>query len=70
MKKEDVQAALEAISKGGIQVAGDLVLEKHVEYEVANVEDGGIGIQIVNGSTQKAVGGQKAPEGVRTVIWS
>ena len=47
MKKEDLQAALEAISKSGIQVAGDLVLEKNVEYEVANVEEGGIGIQIV-----------------------
>lgn len=53
MKKEDLQAALEAISKGGIQVAGDLVLEKNVEYEVANVEEGGIGIQIVNGSVPK-----------------
>ena len=53
MKKEDLQAALEAISKSGIQVAGDLVLEKNVEYEVANVEEGGIGIQIVNGSTPK-----------------
>lgn len=53
MKKEDLQAALEAISKSGIQVAGDLVLEKNVEYEVANVESGGIGIQINNekGST-------------------
>ena len=39
-------AALEAISKSGIKVAGDLVLEKHVEHEVANVEAGGIGIQI------------------------
>ena len=49
MKKEDLQAAIEAISKSGIQVAGDLVLEKNVEYEVANVEAGGIGIQINNG---------------------
>lgn len=53
MKKEDFQAALEAISKGGIHVAGDLVLEKHVENEVANVEAGGIGIQIVKGSSTK-----------------
>ncbi len=51
MKKEDIQAALEAISKGDIHVAGDLVLEKHVEYEVENVEAGGIGIQI-NHSTR------------------
>ena len=59
MKKEDIQAALEAISKSGIQVAGDLVLEKNVEYEVANVEDGGIGIQIVNGSTPKVANPKK-----------
>ena len=49
MKKEDIQAALEAISKSGITVNGDLVLEKKVDYEVANVENGGIGIQIING---------------------
>jgi hypothetical protein len=59
MKKEDLQAALEAISKSGIQVAGDLVLEKNVEYEVANVEEGGIGIQIVNGSTPKVANSKK-----------
>ena len=59
MKKEDLQAALEAISKSGIQVAGDLVLEKNVEYEVANVEEGGIGIQIVNGSTPKVASPKK-----------
>lgn len=53
MKKEDLMAALEAISKSGIKVAGDLVLEKHVEHEVANVESGGIGIQINNGSSAK-----------------
>jgi len=49
MKKEDLMAALEAMGKGGITVAGDLVMEKHVEHEVANVEAGGIGIQIING---------------------
>ncbi|MBQ2051693.1 MAG: hypothetical protein II495_05595, partial [Paludibacteraceae bacterium] len=53
MKKEDLMAALEAISKSGIKVAGDLVLEKHVEHEVANVEAGGIGIQINNGEAAK-----------------
>lgn len=49
MNQEYIQKTLEAISKSGITVAGDLVLEKKVEYEVANVEAGGIGIQIVNG---------------------
>lgn len=48
MKKEEMMAALEAITKSGITVKGDLVLEKKVEYEVANVETGGIGIQINN----------------------
>jgi hypothetical protein len=38
MNQEELQKALEAIGKGGIQVAGDLVLEKHVEYEVNNVQ--------------------------------
>ena len=50
MKQEDIQKALEALGKSGITVAGDLVLEKHVEHEVNNVEAGGIGIQIVNGA--------------------
>lgn len=49
MNKEELQAALEAISKSGVTVKGDLVIEKKVEYEVANVENGGIGIQINNG---------------------
>lgn len=49
MKQEDLQKAIEAIGKSGIIVNGDLVLEKNVEYEVNNVEDGGIGIQFVNG---------------------
>ena len=62
MKKEDIQAALEAIGKGGIQVAGDLVLEKHVEYEVANVEEGGIGIQVINGSAPKVANAKNQRE--------
>ena len=49
MDKEELQEALEAIGKGGINVAGDLVIEKHVDYEVNNVEAGGIGIQINSG---------------------
>ena len=53
MKQEDIIASLEAISKSGINVKGDLVLEKKVDYEVANVEDGGIGIQIINGERQQ-----------------
>ena len=41
---------LEKILKSGITVQGDLVMEKHVENEIGNVEAGGIGIQIVHGS--------------------
>ena len=48
MKQEDLQKTLEVLSKGGIHVAGDFVVSKHVEYEVNNVEAGGIGIQINN----------------------
>ena len=55
MKKEDLQTTLEAISKSGIKVAGDLVLEKKVEYEVANVEAGGIGTQINHNSHREDV---------------
>ena len=62
MKKEDIQAALEAIGKGGIQVAGDLVLEKHVEYEVANVEEGGVGIQVINGNAPKVANAKNQRE--------
>ncbi len=49
MKQEDIQKVLETITKNGLTVNGDFVVEKHVENEVANVENGGIGIQIVSG---------------------
>ena len=47
MTQEEKLALLKA---AGINVNGDLVLEKHVDCEIGNVEAGGIGIQIVNGS--------------------
>lgn len=43
---------MEKILKGGITVQGDLVMEKHVENEIGNVEAGGIGIQINHGAQQ------------------
>ena len=46
MTQEKLQKTLEALGKGGLTVNGDLVLEKHVENEIGNVEAGGIGIQI------------------------
>ncbi len=48
MIQEDIQKALEALGKGGITIQGDFVMSKQVEYEVNGVEDGGIGIQIIN----------------------
>ena len=33
-----------------INVAGDYVEKKEVQYEIGNVENGGIGIQIINGN--------------------
>ena len=53
MNQEDIQKAFEAISKCAIAVAGDLVIEKHVDYEVNNVEAGGIGIQVINGEVHE-----------------
>lgn len=49
MNQEEIQEALKMLGKTGITVNGDLVLEKHVEHEIGNVEAGGIGIQINNG---------------------
>lgn len=54
MTPEELQQALAILGKGGINVNGDLVLEKKVDYEIGNVESGGIGIQIYNGPTAAA----------------
>ena len=48
------KALLEKILKSGITVQGDLVMEKHVENEIGNVEAGGIGIQIVHSMADKS----------------
>ena len=50
-KTKDYDDLLVLVSKGQtvIHVAGDHVQEKHVEYEIGNVEAGGVGIQIVKG---------------------
>ena len=63
MKQEDIQKVLEVLGKGGINVAGDFVVSKHVEYEVNNVETGGIGIQIVNGKEVQQNDGDTRPTG-------
>jgi hypothetical protein len=46
-----------------IHVAGDYVEKKEVQYEVSNVETGGIGIQIVNG--EKTIDSSKPSEQAR-----
>lgn len=46
-KQMDAKEILKMMAEsGGIRVAGDFVMEKHVQYEVANVENGGIGIMV------------------------
>lgn len=64
MTQEELQKALEALGKGGITVNGDLVLSKHVEHEVGNVEAGGIGIQNVfhNNADKPAAAKKSAPK--------
>lgn len=64
MTQEELQKALEAIGKGSITVNGDLVLSKHVEHEVGNVEAGGIGIQNVfhNNADKPATAKKSAPK--------
>ena len=53
MNKEDMQKAMEALGKANINIAGDFVMEKHVDYEIGNVESGGIGISILNSTEEK-----------------
>ena len=55
MNQEEKQKWIEAISKGGINVFGDLVMEKQVDCEFGTIEPGGIGIQ------NNYYGSQKAP---------
>lgn len=76
MKQEDIQKAMEALGKANIHIAGDFVMEKHVEYEVANVEAGGIGIQVVNGKNKDEYMGTltnevlgKAVKQVQSMFW-
>ena len=44
-----------------INVAGDYVEKKEVQYEISNVEAGGIGIQIINGE-KNITSSQPAPQ--------
>lgn len=51
MDIEELKAIIKELGINGPLAAGDFVLEKNVEYEIDNVEAGGIGIQIINGNT-------------------
>lgn len=52
-----------------INIAGDYVEKKEVQYEIGNVEAGGIGIQIING--EKTIDtSQPAPQPTSTVQYS
>ena len=46
----EIEELMKQLAQGGINVQGDLVMKKEVQYEVSNVENGGIGIQVVNGN--------------------
>ena len=58
----EIEQLMKQLAQGGITVQGDFVMEKKVEYEVNNVEKGGIGIQVVNGKLTDKVGDEH-PDG-------
>ena len=53
---------MEDNAKTIINVAGDYVQSKHVDYEINNVEAGGIGIQFINGK-QTTIKPPSSPNG-------
>lgn len=55
----EIEQLMKQLAQGGITVQGDFVMEKKVEYEVNNVEQGGIGIQVVNGKPTASADGKK-----------
>lgn len=59
---------MKLLQAAGIVVNGDLVLEKHVENEIGNVESGGIGIQVIqtNSENPQAVKGGEATSAENT----
>ena len=63
--QKNLRKTLEAVAKSGITVNGDFVLEKHVEYEIGNVENDGIGIQVNNGKDEPIA---KSDKDIKAVI--
>lgn len=43
-----LEEQLKLLKETGIVVTGELVLQKHVEHEIGNVESGGVGVLINN----------------------
>lgn len=56
----EIEELMKQLAQGGINVQGDLVMKKEVQYEVSNVEAGGIGIQVVNGTPADMAGVKQA----------
>lgn len=74
MNFDEVQKALDLAKQMGIHVQGDFVMKKEVQYEVNNVEAGGIGIQVVNGGKpseekQLTVEEMEIVEELKTIFW-
>jgi len=58
-----------------VNAGGEYVQEKHVGYQIGNVENGGIGIQVLNGTPKaetgkRGAGGAKVAAGVFTYKWA
>lgn len=62
MTQEEKLELIKALSQGG---KTEIVLEKNVEYEIGNVETGGIGVQINQGGGARKDGRKKTSGGSR-----
>lgn len=62
MTQEEKLELIKALSQGG---KTEIVLEKKVEYEIGNVENGGIGVQINQGGGARKDGRKKTSGGSR-----
>ncbi len=69
MEQEDILKTLESLGKSGLNVAGDFVLNKHVEYEVNNVEAGGTGIvnNFYNEKSKKTATDEQISRGITAI---
>ena len=63
----EIEELMKQLAQGGINVQGDLVMKKEVQYEVSNVEAGGIGIQVVNGAKKEEAKGKEGDPSVHSL---